>query len=522
MKSVLYRVQYPGTTVYRVRVCSAPWIRHVMGLCASAAPVAPVGPAKAKNYYAQQAAQKAEQRSREWASWDSHRGLDAHVVHGFAIATATSTKPGARDAVLEAYRVMDKRLALPMRGEKGATVMHNVTADILFVFVSPEYSVAAVSDALAECAANVPIHGSSSAQGVFSWEGLHLATSPDNGTTTGGITIMGIADDEGAYATNVQGFGDHQSVEAAATIAATTCQSKLNIGADLSAVFVNSSAGTSDRVMKAVRSVVGENVPLVGGSSGVGSDGTSSQFTALDCFTEGGVVVTLMTSTASVESRIIQPYEENVAPNNADGTASKRGMATEVELMMPASGASVCVLHKIDGKRASDVFASWCDGSVGENMIWREGKEGNVRALTASHPMRVTAAGAVESHIVECIRKNGDGSLVVSGAIAEGSVLASQRHVNPSDGDDIARQNTLQTMAAALSEVTTAGALIVFSDEYRRFTTDALKRIRVYMKDSNLPFCGMFAAQQISSTKSDGDSANSLSIQITLFKKNEK
>ena len=47
--------------------------------------------------------------------------------------------------------------------------------------------------------------------------------------------------------------------------------------------------------------------------------------------------------------------------------------------------------------------------------------------------------------IVECIRKNGDGSLVVSGAIAEGSSLAGQRHVSPSDGDNIAiaRQNTL-------------------------------------------------------------------------------
>ena len=40
---------------------------------------------------------------------------------------------------------MDKRLALPMRSEKGETIMHNVTADIMYVFVGPGYSAAAMT-----------------------------------------------------------------------------------------------------------------------------------------------------------------------------------------------------------------------------------------------------------------------------------------------------------------------------------------------------------------------------------------
>ena len=488
-----------------------------MGLCASAAPVKPDAPPPvAKNYYAQQAAKKAERQrgSREWASWDSHRGL-AHVVHGFAMATATSSKSRARDAVLEAYAAMDKRLALPTRGEKGATVMHDVTADILFVFASPEYSAAAISDALVECAPSVPIHGCSSSQGVFGWDGLYLTTSEDGSRTSGGIAIMGIADDEGTYATNAQGFDNHESVETAAITAARACQSKLKTGVDLSAAFITCSAGTADRVIKAVRTVLG-NVPLVGGSAGVGVDGFSSQFSELDSFTSGGVVISLMQSTATVESRIVWPYEAT------DST----GVATKVLTTTPSKGASVCLLHEIDGKRACDIFASWCEESVRSDPIWGEGKEGDIRALSASNPMRVTPTGTEESFTVECLRKNSDGSLTLSAPIDEGCQLKGQRHVDPSE-ERIARKKTSQAVVTdILSEVATAGALIVFSDEYRRFTTGEIKSIQRHVngKDSNMPYCGMFAGQQISSIKSESDcvGVNSLAVQITLFKKKEK
>ena len=200
-----------------------------MGLCASAAAVQQdqqPAPEQSQSYYARQQERQAEARKQaQWASWDSHRGMDTgDIVHGFAMATGTSTPATAASssssataadalaAVREAYKAMDLRLALPERGEKGETVMHNVTADALFVFCASDFSPAAVSDALAQVAPNVPcIHGCTSSGGVFSWEGLHSPSSevPLSARKCGGITLVGVADADGTFATNAQAYNQH-------------------------------------------------------------------------------------------------------------------------------------------------------------------------------------------------------------------------------------------------------------------------------------------------------------------------
>ncbi len=350
-----------------------------MGLCASAAAVQqdqqPAPEQSKSSYYARQQARQAEARkTAQWASWDSHRGMDTgDIVHGFAMATGHSTPataPSAASAsalaadtlaaVREAYKAMDTRLALPERGEKGETVMHNVTADALFVFCASDFSPAAVSDALVEVAPNVPcIHGVTSSGGVFSWEGLHIPSSSDTPAPTGGdatsaasvskcggITLVGVADADGTFATNSQAYDQHGGDGGVATVQAVAgCLLKMPQGLEsVTAAYITCAPGSSDVVMagetrahifvvlfcahtcislsltarihishcdssqctKAARTALGEAVTLFGGEAGANTEGstTTAQFTETECFQEG-VVVTLLSCCAQIDARTV-------------------------------------------------------------------------------------------------------------------------------------------------------------------------------------------------------------------------
>ena len=76
--------------------------------------------------------------------------------------------------------------------------------------------------------------------------------------------------------TSAQRFDDHESIESAATAAATACKEKLKSGVKISAAFLNCRKGhlLPLCVTKAVRAVIGEDVPLVGGGSGMDLNST--------------------------------------------------------------------------------------------------------------------------------------------------------------------------------------------------------------------------------------------------------
>ena len=198
-----------------------------MGCGASSAQVkqAPAEKKPQSKYYERKnQAQVAGDEKKQWASWDSHRGLDEHVLHGFAMSTSHSTSTDPDTAVREAYKAMDLALRLPERGEKGATVLHDVKPHIVFVFSSPNYDAGKVSDALVDVAPNVPVHGTSSSMGVFTWMGsAQEETSPHEG----GVAVIGIADSDGSFATACAQFEDHASVEATAVSAAERARNTL-------------------------------------------------------------------------------------------------------------------------------------------------------------------------------------------------------------------------------------------------------------------------------------------------------
>ncbi|MEL6233708.1 MAG: FIST C-terminal domain-containing protein [Pseudomonadota bacterium] len=280
----------------------------------------------------------------------------------------------------------------------------------------------------------------------------------DAGPTAGQVAFV-IVDPAGSYGAACRGF-DLGAGEAGrqATIAALAQAARPGEKPDL--VWMSSTPGAEEAVLHGVASVVGTDVPIIGGSA-ADNDVGGAWFVgdaASQC-PDGVAVAVLFPSTT-----VSYAYQNGYAPTG------QRGRVTR------ASGR---LLHEINGRPAAEVYQAWTGGAVAapahgtqpilaEATLWPLGREithlGRVPYHLLAHPAAADASGAL--HLFADISE-GETLCQMEGSIdglatRAGRVVALARRAGGFAADQVAGAfviycgGCMMTLGERIGEVTTS------------------------------------------------------------------
>ncbi|MGB0733837.1 MAG: FIST signal transduction protein, partial [Pontibacterium sp.] len=259
------------------------------------------------------------------------------------ILTAHTVNPDTQQAVSEALTQLL------------STTDENI--DLLIVYYTEVHDAAVLREALVTALPRVEMHGCSSCQGVMSQRGFHS----EQGASLG---LWAILDDDGDYGTaavplsnNLAETGERAVAEAMANAG--------RMGEVPELIWFSSTPGYEETLIESIQGVVGNNVPIAGGSAADNTvAGNWSLFNASQSLQEG-LVVTLLYPSVNTSSAFLSGY----SPTETSGVVTKAQGRTIIE---------------IDGKPAAQVYNDWI-GSPFEPKILDQG--GNVLADTTLYPL---------------------------------------------------------------------------------------------------------------------------------------
>ncbi len=226
---------------------------------------------------------------------------------------------------------------------------------------------------------------------------LHGATSclgaMTNGGYTKGVAAFAIDDPDGAYGTAVQAFEGNPKVAASiATKNALIAADRMGEQPDL--IWVSVTPGCEEDVLEGIESIVGPDVPIVGGSAADNSvEGNWFVFGSAQREAEGVIVSVLFPSVP-----VSLAYQNGYSPTEHRGVITK------------SDGRKV---FEIDGLPALGVYSRWTGGEIAptiqgsgdkailsESTFWPLGREvsqlGNVPFYLLAHPAVAHVDGSIE------------------------------------------------------------------------------------------------------------------------------
>lgn len=289
----------------------------------------------------------------------------------FAIATGASTHADGAAAVREAWDEVVARIGAPTFVVMASTV---------------DYDLEAVRSALADVAGPARFLGGTSCGGVMTERGFWGGDGPALG-------LFAISDAVGDYGIGYASLGSDPREAARQAIKAALADAGCD-GQMPAAVWLVTTPGGEEQVVLGIADVVGEQVPLVGGSTADNTiEGKWRQIVA-DGVKEGHVVVAVLFPNAGIAVKT--SFHSGYDPSEQKGTIT---------------GASDRVIHEIDGKPAAQVYNDWTRGSIADvvggeggevlskTTLWPLGRAvsqvSGVPYFVLSHPERVLPDGSL-------------------------------------------------------------------------------------------------------------------------------
>ena len=263
-------------------------------------------------------------------------------------ATAWTTEPGF-DAIKNAYQQLLKEL-----GAEPST---------LVVSFSVNYDPALVLKAIRTLSPDVPIQGASSCLGAMTQDGFHSSEGR-------GLSFFAVLDPEGSYGVGASIIGD--DAKQAAKNALTQALEAANCVGEVPAmIWLTAAPGSEERLMEGIAEVVGNSVPITGGSSADNTVTGEWKQLSGDTVYDNAVVIGAMFPSTEIMFAFHSGYE----PTDHKGKVTK------------VAGR---VLSKIDHRPAAEVYNEWTTGLISKEMS----SGGNILAATSLHPL-----GRVAGHI---------------------------------------------------------------------------------------------------------------------------
>lgn len=291
---------------------------------------------------------------------------------------------------------------------------------------SVAHDVDVVRRELVALAPNARVHGSTSCLGAMTNAGFHS----EGGV---GLGLFAIADDDGAIGVGARPSAGDPAAAAKAAIR-DAIEAAERPGEVPSLVWLSAVPGAEESVVRAIESVVGPEVPIVGGSSADNTvEGHWKQFVVAGTFDDAIVVSAFFTA-----GPVVTGFLSGYSPEG------RRGRVTR------ASGRKILA---IDGRPAAQVYDEWTGGlltdvlATGGNILARTtlhplgrevGVTGGVPYFRLAHPDAVTSDGGLgvfadveEGDVVHLMTGSSDGLVARAGRVAE-EVFA-RGGIGPSD-----------------------------------------------------------------------------------------
>ena len=205
-------------------------------------------------------------------------------------------------------------------------------ADIAFVFATVGYDPSQLLAGVNEGLRGIPIHGGTSFTGIITPAGYL-------GGETDAVGVLTMSTPQIDFGTGYAELGDDP--EAAGRAAAEMALKRTDIASGKpEAVLMTASPGDEEAIMRGIAQVVGEDVPIIGGSVADNTVEGKWHIFANQTSMSSGVVVTVLFS----ELPLGYFYGSGYRPTD------KKAVATKSE------GRTV---YELDGKKAVEVYADW-------------------------------------------------------------------------------------------------------------------------------------------------------------------
>lgn len=333
------------------------------------------------------------------------------------------------------------------------------------------------------------VHGATSCLGAMSHAGV-----------TDGVAVFAIDDPDGAYGTAMLPFDpDSYSAARAATIQALAAADRLGEKPEL--VWVSSTPGTEEAILAGIESVIGTDVPIIGGSAA--DNDVSGQWFVFDKSRReaAGVVVTVMFPSRPV----------SFAYHNGYSPTEKSGTVTRIE------GRRVI---EIDHRPAFEVYREWCEGAVSLDP----GDPGMQSILSDSTlaPLgrRVAELDGLPSYLLaHPAAANTAGALELFATVEEGEVLTCMTGTQAGLIDRAGRVAALARAAGGMETSPIAGALMVYCGGCMLSVRDRLEEVVAGVAGSlgPAPFLGTFTFGEQGQIIGAGNRHGNLMISCIVF-----
>ncbi len=264
------------------------------------------------------------------------------------IATAWTTE-SSFNAIKETYENLLKQLG--------------AAPNYLVVSFSVDYDPHLILKVVDELSPGVPVQGASSCSGAMTQDGFH----GENGC---GLSFFGVLDPEGYYGVGVSVLGDHPEKDAEHAIKQALEKAGC-IGEAPAMIWLTAAPGCEEKIMKGIAKVVGEGVPITGGSSADNTvTGEWKLFNDTGVYDQAVIIGVIFPST-----EVMSAFHSGYEPTDRVGRVTQ------------SSGR---VLSEIDHRPAAEVYNEWTKGLISDSLAGG----GSILAATSLNPL-----GRVAGHI---------------------------------------------------------------------------------------------------------------------------
>lgn len=256
-------------------------------------------------------------------------------------ATGASTAASSATAVREAWAALTGKMGKP---------------GIVVAIATVSYALDEIVGTLRELAGDVPFQGGTSCGGVMTDEGFF-------GVGGYGLALFGLADDKGQFGVGVAPIGNDP--RAAGKDAVKRAMADAGCEGEMpSAIWMITTPGGEEDVVRGIEDVVGPNVPLVGGSAADDTiEGHWRQLSKEGVHENSVSVVAIYAS-----GRVACSFHSGYDPTTHTGTVTKSNART---------------IQEIDGRPAARVYDEWTSGAIGDTLD----AGGPLLAKTNLHPL---------------------------------------------------------------------------------------------------------------------------------------
>lgn len=370
------------------------------------------------------------------------------------------------------------------------------------------YNIDTVVSSLKKLAPDTPVHGGTSCMGVMTEQGASVKGGF-------GMALFGVYDPQGNYGVGAAPMDEDPCLAARTAVSEALEQAECS-GQVPAMIWLTSAPGCEELIIEGIGQIVGEDVPITGGSSGDNDVSGNWKQICNDRVLSNGLVVSVLFPSTEIMFAFHSGYE----PTDSKGIITKAGGFEATDSKGIATKVNKRVLIEIDNKPAASVYNDWAEGVISEQM--KQG--GSILSQTTLHPLgRVVGyIGDVPYYRLahpDAVCK--DGSLTLFSNIEEGEEIVLMQGTKESL---IARAGRVATSAIRTYSATSeelAGGLVVYCAGCMLEVQDRLDEVVQSFRDAvpGVPFMGEFTFGEQGCFLTGENHHGNLMISVLLFKR---